>query len=123
MKVLIVDDEVEIVSLLKEFVLEIFDEVEVAYDGIEAMEAFRSQKFDLIISDLNMKNSDGIEFLSEVRKLDLHIPFYILTSFVGIEDESILENLNVTEVFTKPRFDPLLEAIKKHHPENQTALA
>ncbi len=74
------DDEqtrTETISTLDIF----FEEITVAVDGLDAIEKFSVGNFDLIITDINMPNLDGIEMIQEIRTLDLHIPIIIISAY------------------------------------------
>ena len=80
--ILTVDDSKSIREAVR-FALEPlgYDIVE-AEDGVEGLEQLDNQKVDLVITDLNMPNLDGLEFIEEVRKLDRHagLPLVMLTT-------------------------------------------
>jgi len=57
-----------------------FDHITVATDGKEGLEKFKQHNFDLIISDINMPNMNGLEMLSAIRTVDEDIPFIILSA-------------------------------------------
>lgn len=83
MKVLIVEDEVDVADLLQIFISLEFPEAEItlASDGLMALgklEVLRS--VDIIFSDFNMPNKNGGEFFLEVRKVYPNVPFVLVTS-------------------------------------------
>lgn len=53
-----------------------------AEDGVEGIEQLKAEKVDLVITDLNMPNMDGLEFIAEVRKYDTFngLPLVMLTT-------------------------------------------
>lgn len=55
-------------------------EVVLANDGVEGVEKFKAQKFDMIITDINMPNKNGIQLIEDVRKIDSDIPILALTT-------------------------------------------
>ena len=68
--VLIVDDSAAIRKILQRVLRQAEIPVGTVYeagDGVEALEALRKQTVGLILSDINMPNMDGLEFLSKVR--------------------------------------------------------
>ncbi|MBN1301160.1 MAG: response regulator [Melioribacteraceae bacterium] len=78
-----------------------------ANDGMEALELLPSEKFDLIITDLNMPNIDGFEFIRTVRQSDEYrnIPIIILSSLGG--DSDIDEGLSCgANSYLRKPFDP-----------------
>ncbi|MCF7928382.1 MAG: response regulator [Spirochaetales bacterium] len=81
-KVLVVDDSAAIRQSIT-FVLEQEGfEVVAAGDGEEGLAALKTQGVDLIVTDVNMPNMDGITFTRELRKLDSckYIPVIVLTT-------------------------------------------
>ncbi len=82
MKILIVDDEINIVELVK-FNLELHNyQVEVSYDGQKAMDKINSTIYDLIILDVMLPNKNGLTILKETREnsLNFNTPILMLTA-------------------------------------------
>jgi two-component system chemotaxis response regulator CheY len=86
--VLIVDDSSTMRKLVTralrqaEFVL---DEIIEAGDGIEALAALNGNKIDLILSDINMPNMDGIEFVKSARSMGCKVPIVMITTEGGAD--------------------------------------
>lgn len=79
-KVLAVDDSETMRNMVKQ-TLEIAGyEVILAEDGTDAVEKYKDDSFDLIITDINMPLMDGITFIKEIRKVDDAIPILTLTT-------------------------------------------
>jgi len=57
-----------------------FEKITLAADGQDAIEKFSAEDFDLIITDINMPNLNGIEMIKRIRVLDGHIPIIILSA-------------------------------------------
>lgn len=81
MKVLLVDDSGTMRTIQKRCLnkLGIEDVVE-AEDGCKALEAFQGQTFDIVLSDWNMPNMDGLELLKEIRLRNTTIPVVMITT-------------------------------------------
>ena len=80
MKILIVEDDVELSAFIKQGLKKDYTII-LAKDGVSGLELARKELPDLILSDVNMPNKDGIQLLKEVRE-DLvlsHVPFILLT--------------------------------------------
>lgn len=109
--ILIVDDEPYILNSMKEL-LELEDKkVEVADNGIAALEKYSADKYDLIISDAKMPKMNGQELLSKIRETDKNVKFIILTGESEYSQEKLKE-MGADAVFYKPLdFDILLETI------------
>lgn len=82
-------------------------EVIAACDGMEAAEVLPSKKFDLIITDLNMPNLDGFEFIKSVRQNEeyVDVPIIILSSLAGSEEIERGMSCGANSYLVKP-FDP-----------------
>ena len=83
MNVLIVDDSKIMRQLLK-IALEKIGytdlQIQEAVNGIEALQKFQNNTFDLILSDWNMPEMDGMMLLQSIRTNDKHIPFGFITA-------------------------------------------
>ena len=80
-RILVVDDEK---AVRKSFQLALRDlayEVDCAENGKLAMELFQSRNYDLVYLDLKMPVMNGVETLLAIRKLNTHVPVYIVTAF------------------------------------------
>lgn len=103
MKILIVEDELEINNILKEYLIENNYSVEQAFDGAEALLKFDSS-FDLLIVDVMMPVLDGFSFVKEIRKRS-SVPVIMLTALS--DEENVIKgyDLGVDEYVSKP-FSP-----------------
>ncbi len=106
-KVLVVDDEKLIVKGLR-FSLEQDDmEVECAYDGEEALEMAKRNKYDLILLDIMLPKLTGLEVCQQIREFS-DVPVIMLTAkgedmdkILGLEygaDDYITKPFNILEV-------------------------
>jgi serine/threonine protein kinase len=91
-KVLIVDDESDIRTLLRAVLSVSVYAVEDAQDGQEAADKLAQRKFDLVISDIYMPNMDGIQLLKHMREKEIMLPVVIVTASTAEKD--ILEGYN-----------------------------
>ncbi len=100
-RVLIVDDEAD----LRECIGEEFQQsnylVVYASNGFEALQAANMQRFDLILTDIDMPIKNGIEFLKEFRRHDLKTPVVVMTGGYKYTENDIL-SLGATALVQKP---------------------
>lgn len=83
--ILVVDDEASIRNVLRD-ILEMEDyEVEEAKDGIEALAKVKTNKFDVIISDIKMPKMDGMDVLERIQILAPDIPVIMISGHGSIE--------------------------------------
>ena len=80
-KVLVVDDEENIRQLFKEEFEEMGYEVVTVADGVKALAAMDTAKFDLITLDMRMPGMDGIETLRRMKEKDRTLPILITTAY------------------------------------------
>lgn len=80
LKVLLVDDEEDILEVIKDRLEAYGFEVVTAGTGVEALAKLGAERFDGVFMDVKMPEMGGIEALEEIRKTDSHIPVIIITS-------------------------------------------
>ncbi len=78
-RVLIVDDEPDILEILKEIVEQSSVLVFTATNGKEAMDILETKQIDVVLSDLMMPQMDGVELLREMRNKKMDLPFIFIT--------------------------------------------
>ncbi|HVV17543.1 MAG TPA: EAL domain-containing protein [Polyangia bacterium] len=83
--VLLVDDERSIARAYARSLGDAGFEVVCAYDGQEAAESARRQRFDVIVSDITMPQMSGLELLRAVREHDLDVPFVLMTGGPAVD--------------------------------------
>ena len=80
MKVLIVDDEKNIVDLIqKNLKLEGYETIG-AYSGIEAIKKVKTENPDIVLLDIMMPDMDGYEVLQKIQEYDIGIPIIFITA-------------------------------------------
>ena len=105
MKILIADDDKEIVELLSIYVHNEGYEAVKAYDGKEALSKIRTiPDIELLILDIMMPEMDGMQVVKELRK-ESQIPIIMLTAKSDERDELMGFDLGVDEYISKP-FSP-----------------
>jgi len=115
-KILIVDDEKSICLLLENFLAQDYEVVSFN-DGIEGLVWLEKNLPDLIISDIQMTNMDGYEFLTSVRQKGFtkHTPVIMLSGKSESKERIKCYRLGAQDYLTKP-FNPeeLEELVKKN---------
>jgi two-component system, chemotaxis family, chemotaxis protein CheY len=116
MRVLTVDDSVTIQEMVVDALQSAGHNVLRANDGIAGLAVLRANDVDLIISDVNMINMGGFEFVSKVREMKDYefTPILFLTTEDSEEFRTIGREVGATGWITKP-FDPqiLLQTINR----------
>ena len=103
--ILIIEDEPSIVTLLK-YNLEQNDfQTVIAYNGVEAMERFKEQSYDLIVLDIMLPKKDGTEVCKEIRQINQQVPIIMLTAKDTEYDKIYGLEIGADDYLTKP-FSP-----------------
>lgn len=86
-KVLVVEDDMNIRSLVSKFLEKEGYEVHQAADGREGLEIYEMQHFDILITDIMMPGTDGNELTSMIRSRNKEIPILMLTALESFDDK------------------------------------
>jgi DNA-binding response OmpR family regulator len=103
-QVLIVDDELRIVSGVRKYFEQAGFDVLAAYDGPTGLSLARTEKPDLVVLDLMMPGMDGLDVCRELRR-ESNVPIIMLTARVEETDKLIGLELGADDYVTKP-FSP-----------------
>ena len=110
--ILIVEDDLDIQDLLRNFLQEVGYEITIASDGMEAIALFSSAHFDLILLDIMLPKIDGFTVCELIRKQS-QVPIIMLTALNGEEEQIRGLDLQVDDYITKPfKLNELLSRIK-----------
>ena len=115
-KILAVDDSASMRQMVSFTLKGAGFDVTEASDGLEALNKAKANKFDLVISDVNMPNMDGLTLVGELRKLGdfKFIPILLLTTESSVEKKKEGKAAGATGWIVKP-FNPdqLLKTVNK----------
>lgn len=103
-RVLVVDDDVKTVDLVKLYLNRDGYRVLTAYDGLEALRLAQEARPDLIVLDLMLPGMDGLEVCRNIRK-ESDVPIIMLTARTTDEDKLTGLGLGADDYVTKP-FSP-----------------
>ena len=101
-RILVVDDNPKMVSLLVDELDDAGYAVETATGGEAAIARLREQPFDLVVTDLRMERVDGLDVLKAARALDDALPVMIMTAFGAVESAVEAIRAGAYHYFTKP---------------------
>ena len=110
MKLLIIEDEPDLVSTLAAGFSQLGYITEYATDGSEGYELACINKYDLIILDLNLPSMDGIEILKAIRAEDKEQRILILSARSSVEDKVTGLDFGANDYLSKPFAFAELEA-------------
>ena len=113
-KILVCDDDKEIVGAIEIYLTQDGHQVLEAYDGIEAVEILKKESVDLLIMDIMMPRMDGIRATLKIREKH-NIPIIILSAKSEDADKILGLNIGADDYITKP-FNPLelVARVKSH---------
>ena len=101
-KILVVDDDEDILNLLEQWLLELDYVVKRAMSGLEALQLVSTFVPDLVITDLFMEGMDGMALLNEIHTDKPLLPVIMLSGQAQIPDAVKAMHLGVSEFLTKP---------------------
>ena len=115
-RILIIDDESQIRSMLRLMLERVGYEIAEAPDGIEGIRQYRENPADLIITDLIMPNKDGIGMIIDLKKEFPKVKIIAMSGGGVNRPEGYLDGakkLGATRTLTKPiDRDEMLKAVK-----------
>ncbi|MEO8874182.1 MAG: response regulator [Polyangiaceae bacterium] len=113
-RVLVVDDEAGTRNALEKLLTGEGYFVEVAIDGADALARFAETAADIVVTDLNMPNIDGVELLKRLRTQDADIPVILCTASSDVTAAVAAMREGADDYLAKPiDFDALLLAVER----------
>lgn len=100
-KILVIEDDLEIQELIKQFLKTQNYTLAVASDGVEGIKKLNTQPFDLILLDVMMPNLNGFEVAKMIRSQS-NIPIIFLTALEEEQDQMKGFDLGIDDYITKP---------------------
>ena len=100
-KVLFVEDESSLRISYQRFFSDRYDLV-FAATGAEAMTRLREEKPDIMVLDMRLPDTNGIEIVRQVRETDSNLPVIITTSYLSVEPQLRMLGLTYTGYLLKP---------------------
>lgn len=110
MRILVVEDEIDLLEAIEEGLKIDGYAVDTSEDGVDGLELARVNDYDLIILDLNLPSMDGIDILKNIRNEDNLVKILILTARSSIEDRVLGLDLGANDYLVKPFHFEELEA-------------
>ena len=113
-RILVVDDDPEMCSLLAEVLTEEGLSVLSTGESVEASKLLKKEEFDVLITDLKMKGLKGLDLLEEAKKFAPLTPVIIITAFGTIESAIQAMKMGAYDYVTKPfQMDEIVLTVKK----------
>lgn len=102
MRLLVVEDEVQLADVLTEILKRNKYAVDTVYDGIDGLDCALSGVYDCIILDIQLPGMNGIEILRNIRSEKLSTPVLLLTARSEVEDKINGLDCGADDYLTKP---------------------
>ena len=102
MKILLVEDDLDLVKVLNKILILNGYIVDYANDGIEALDYLNINSYDLVIMDIMMPRLDGISTLKKIRKDGNSVPVLLLTAKSMVDDKVEGLDNGADDYMTKP---------------------
>ena len=83
--ILVVDDEPSFRNIIKRVLVKDGHNVTLAEDGFEGLRLLKNKSFDIVLTDIDMPNMDGWEFLRNIKKLYPQLPAAVITGLSSQE--------------------------------------
>ncbi|MFV8324535.1 sigma-54-dependent transcriptional regulator [Flavobacterium sp. ZS1P14] len=104
-KILLIEDDVSFCKLLEKFLVKKSFFVTTAFTAEEAKIKINNEEFDLVITDLRLPNYDGIELMTEFKKLHPTIPVVLMTGYSDVNTAVKAIKKGAADYISKP-FNP-----------------
>ncbi len=112
-RVLVIDDSDSVRRTLRAMLESAGHDVAVAFDGVDGVDQFRDESFDLVISDIVMPRKDGLQTVRELREMTETVPIIVMSGGFQLSASGdnrrdiddllfIAEDLGATRTISKP---------------------
>lgn len=101
-KILIVDDEVDVLDLCKRILQSQGYQITSAHNGYEAIDFAREQQFELLLTDIKMPGMNGLEIAQQLKEIDPSIVCVTMTGFSTMDMAINALKLGIDEFILKP---------------------
>lgn len=111
--ILIVEDDKDLLDALSIGLIEAGYHIETACDVDNAVKLIKNQNIQLILSDVQLETSNGLELLSTINELSYQVPIIFMTAHGDVQDAVLAMQKGANDYITKPfELDKLVEKIK-----------
>ena len=109
LNILLVEDDQDLNMLIRAYLQQEGYSVVAVYNGLDALNKFNEEKFDLVLSDIMMPLCDGYELARQIREKDNQIPIIFMSARDDKPSKQLGYKVGVDDYITKPfDFDELV---------------
>ncbi len=101
-KILVVDDDANVQTVLMDMLQSLGHDVVVTSDGEQGLQLLKVDTFDILLLDLNLPNMDGIEMLRRSKELQPSLAVILFSGYLSISDAVSAMKLGAFHCLTKP---------------------
>ena len=101
-RILVVDDDAQVVELVVDYLNRIGYDTVAAYGGNDGLNRFRNGDFQMVITDMKMPDMDGVELLETVKAIKSDIIVIIITAYSTIDAAVDAIKLGAFDFISKP---------------------
>lgn len=112
MKVLLAEDNEDLREIFSSVLQTAGFQVTACEDGERAFEAYHADRFDIVITDLEMPNMNGASLATNIRQMNDQIPIYVCSGRDLGELNDIFKEAKVNGIFAKGAFQYLADALE-----------
>ena len=113
-RILIVDDELSIIEVLKSLLSREGHSITTSGDGKDALRKLKENVFDLLITDIRMPEIDGITLLQQARELQSHLAVIVITAYAKVDNAVEAMKNGAFDYVTKPfKFDEIILTVQR----------
>jgi len=102
MRLLLIDDELDCINVMRTVLKPAGHESDLFENPVEALESFRRELHDVVVTDYRMPEMNGIDVLKEIRRISPETPVVILTGYADVENAIGAVNNGAYAFFRKP---------------------
>jgi two-component system response regulator AtoC len=104
-RVLVVDDEEQLLHFLEEYLARAGYQTECAVSGSDALARIEKERFDILLLDLRMPGMDGLDVLARAKEIDETLSVIIMTGYMTVDSAVKALKLGADDYLMKP-LDP-----------------
>lgn len=113
-RILVVDDEAGVRETLSEMIKSLGYQVMVAENGVDALDRIKTEKVDLIITDLSMPQMNGLDLIVNSKRISPNIPIAVISAFGNVENTTYALTRGAFSFIAKPfKMSQIKELIRK----------
>jgi two-component system response regulator HydG len=112
-EILIIDNDTAICELLKKYLAESNYKTDFSYSGRKALEKINRKKYDLILCEYSLPDTDGFEILKKIKEINPLVPVIIITVYDNVKMAVRMIKAGAFDYVTKPIYpEELLNLVK-----------